>query len=384
MIAGEMVTNPGHQETRDLGRGSGVRVESRWWLWNASVWFGIGLFGATQDVFVMRSEGMHHAWTALFVTLLISWLPWALATPVVMRLSRQYPPVRLRPFSTWVTHLGACGAIALASAAWVAGLEELMNPWASSPDPGPFLHLWIDRFYNGLLQSMFLYAAILAVGYALDSRERLAQQRIETARLNEQLSLAQLSALRRQIEPHFLFNSLNAITALVREHKNDVAVSMIAGLSECLRRALETSRQQEVPLGDEVEFLRHYLAIQKLRFADRLHLTLDVPAELLSARVPNLILQPMVENAIKHGIARRARGGAIRITASRSNGMLTLTVYNDGPSLQPDGDQTNAGIGISNTRARLHTLYGDACAFTIRNHDPGGVEASVSVPFKEG
>jgi LytS/YehU family sensor histidine kinase len=132
-----------------------------------------------------------------------------------------------------------------------------------------------------------------------------------------------------------------------------------------------------------VEFLRHYLAIQKLRFADRLHLTLDVPAELLSARVPNLILQPMVENAIKHGIARRARGGAIRITASRSNGMLTLTVYNDGPSLQPDGDQTNAGIGISNTRARLHTLYGDACAFTIRNHDPGGVEASVSVPFKE-
>jgi two-component system LytT family sensor kinase len=383
MINSQMVTNPEHLETRDLRRGSRAGADLPWWVWNASVWFGIGLFDATQNVFVMRSEGMHHAWTALFVTLLISWLPWALATPVVLRLGRRYPPVRLRPFSSWVMHLGACGAIALASTAWVAGLEELMNPWASSPDPGPFLQLWIDRFYNGLLQSVFLYAVILAVGSALDSRERLSQQRIETARLNEQLSLAQLNALRRQIEPHFLFNSLNAITALVRENKNDVAVRMIAGLSECLRRALETSRQQEVTLGDEVEFLRHYLAIQKLRFADRLHLTLDVPAELLSARVPNLILQPMVENAIKHGIAKRARGGAIRITASRSNGMLTLNVYNDGPSLHPDGEQTNAGIGIANTRARLHGLYGDAYGFTIRNHDPGGVEASVSVPFKE-
>jgi two-component system LytT family sensor kinase len=382
MIDSQMVTNPRHLETRDLQRVSRAGAESPWWLWNASVWLGIGLFDATQNVFVMRSEGMHHAWTPLFVTLLISWLPWALATPVVLRLGRSQS-MRLRPFSTWVTHLGACAAIALASAGWVAGLEELMNPWASSPDPGPFLHLWIDRFYNGLLQSAFLYAAILTVGYALDSRERLVHQQIETARLNEQLSLAQLNALRRQIEPHFLFNSLNAITALVREHRNDVAVSMIAGLSECLRRALETTRQQEVTLGDEVEFVQHYLAIQKLRFADRLHLTLDVPAELLPARVPNLILQPMVENAIKHGIAKRARGGAIRITASRSNGALTLTVYNDGPSLQPDGEQTNAGIGISNTRARLHSLYGDACAFTIRNQGPGGVEASVSVPFKE-
>jgi two-component system LytT family sensor kinase len=379
-----MVTNPGHLETRDLGRGSRVRAESPWWVWNASVWLGIGLFGATQNVFVMRSEGMHHAWTALFVTLLISWLPWALATPVVLRLSRRHPPVRLRPISAWAWHLGACGAIALASAAWVAGLEELMNPWASSPDPGPFLDLWIDRFYNGLLQSVFLYAAILAVGYALDSRERLAQQQVETARLNEQLSLAQLSALRRQIEPHFLFNSLNAITALIRENRNDVAVSMIAGLSECLRRALETTRQQEATLGDEVEFLEHYLAIQKLRFGDRLQLTLDVPVELRPARVPNLILQPMVENAIKHGISKRARGGAIRITALRSNGVLTLKVYNDGPGLQPDGEQTKLGIGMSNTRARLHSLYGDACEFTIRNQDPGGVEVSVSVPFREG
>src|SRR6202011_478004 len=107
--------------------------ESPRWFWIAAIWSGIGLFDATQNVFVMRSEGMHHAWTPLFVTLLISWLPWTLATPLVLRLGRRHPPVRLRPVSTWVTHLGACAAIALASAGWVAGLEELMNPWASSP-----------------------------------------------------------------------------------------------------------------------------------------------------------------------------------------------------------------------------------------------------------
>lgn len=377
-----MVTTAEQHLTPDP-HGARRGVSSTWWLWNAAVWGGIGLFDATQNVFVMRSQGMHHAWLRLFGTLLLSWVPWAIATPVVLTLGRRHPPVRLRPVSAWLTHLGACGAIALACAAWVAGLERLMNPWANTPDPGPFVDLWINRFYNGLLQAGFLYAAILAVAYALDSRGRLARQQVETARLNELLSLAQLNALRHQIEPHFLFNSLNAITALVRENRTDVAVSTIAGLSECLRRALETSRQQEVPLGEEMEFLGHYLAIQKLRFADRLQLTVDVPLEFLAARVPNLILQPVVENAIKHGISTRARGGVIRIGASRSDGVLTLKIYNDGPRLPSNGAYGGSGIGISNTRARLQGLFGGASEFTIRNHDPGGVEVTMSFPFKE-
>jgi two-component system LytT family sensor kinase len=363
--------------------GNGVRPQLSWWFWNAAIWSSIGLFDATQSVFVMRSEGMHHAWMALFVTLLLSWLPWALATPIVLRLGLRCPPVRLRPISTWLTHLAACATIALASSAWVTGLEELLNPWAKSPGSEPFRDLWIDRLYNGLLQSVFLYAAILVVGYVLDSRERLANQRIETARLNEQLSKAQLSALRRQIEPHFLFNTLNAISGLVREGKNGAAVSMIAGLSDFLRRVLEDSDRQQVPLGEELEFAKKYLDIQKVRFAERLQLTLDVPSALFPAQVPSLILQPMVENAVKHGIAKRVHGGAIRIAAFRSNGMLTLSVYNDGPSLPADWEEAHSGIGISNARSRLQSLYGDGFELSIRNQEPGGVEVSVSVPFKE-
>lgn len=326
---------------------------------------------------------MHHAWAHLFVTLLLSWLPWALATPLVLRLGRQYPPEQWRRFATWGTHLVAFATIGLAFAAWAAALEELLNPWALVPGPDPFAHLWLDKFYNGLLSYLILYGAILLVSHLLDSRERLALQQTEAARLNEQLSKAQLDALRRQIEPHFLFNTLNAIAGLVRENRNDAAVSMIAGLSDFLRRVLEDSNRQQVPLGDELEFVQKYLEIQKVRFAERLQVSVDVASELFSAQVPSLILQPMVENAVKHGIAKRVRGGAIRIAAFRCNGMLTLNVYNDGPSLPAGWEKTHSGIGISNVRTRLQSLYGDAFELHMKNRDPDGVEVSVSVPFKE-
>ncbi len=358
-----------------------MRSKSPPWLWIASIWFGVGLFDATQNVVVMRSEGMHHAWPQLFVTLLVSWLPWILATPFVMRLGRRCPPVRLRPFSTWVRHIAACATIGLVAAAWIAWLEGLLNPWAKDPAPDPFAHLWLHKFYNGLLEYLFLYGAILLVSHILDSRERLAFQQTESARLNEQLSKAQLNALRRQIEPHFLFNTLNAIAGLVRERRNDAAVNMIAKLSDFLRRVVEDSNRQEVPLGEEMEFVQKYLDIQKVRFADRLQWSVDVPSELLAAQVPSLILQPMVENAVKHGIAKRVQGGAIRIAASRSNGRLALRIYNDGPALPASWEETHSGTGISNVRTRLERLYGHGFELTMKNQGPGGVEVMVCVPF---
>jgi two-component system LytT family sensor kinase len=352
-------------------------------FWIASIWFGIALFDSTQTVVAMHAEGMHHAWARLFVTGLLSWLPWALATPLIALLGRRYPPLHLRPLTTWLTHLGACAGISLISAAWSAGLEKLLNPYAIYPAPPLFIRLLSSKFYSGILSALILYAFILAIGYALDSRERLTFQRIETARLNEQLSQAQLDALRRQIEPHFLFNTLNAIAGLVREKKSDDAVSMIAALSDFLRRTLEENNRQRVPLGEELEFLQKYLDIQKVRFADRLEVSLDVPSHLSLAQVPFLILQPVVENAIKHGIAKRAQGGAIRIAAFRSNGMLKLNVYNDGPSLPENWEKTRPGIGITNMRTRLESLYGDSFELSLRNQGSTGVELSVSLPFSK-
>jgi two-component system, LytTR family, sensor kinase len=359
---------------------SGSRQWLSLWIWIASIWFGLGLFDATQTVLVMRSEGMHHAWITLFVTTVLSWLPWALATPLVLRLGHRFPPVKLRPLSTWLIHIAACVAIGLTFAAWTTWLQERFNPYGNSSPPSPFVLVCVDKFDNGVLSFVVLYAAILAANYVLDSRKRLAFQQTETARLNEQLAKAQLTALRQQIEPHFLFNTLNAVSGLVREGRNDAAVSMIAALSDFLRRVLEESTRQQVPLAEEIEFAQKYLDIQKVRFADRLQLSIDVPSDLHQAQVPSLILQPMVENAVKHGIAKRARGGTIRIAASRASGTLTLTVSNDGPSLPPDWEITT-GIGMSNVRTRLKSLYSEAFTLTMRNQDADGVEVSISLPF---
>jgi signal transduction histidine kinase len=361
------------------------RMRSRRWIWIGLIWFGFGLVDAIQTVFVMRAEGMHHAWVKLFVITVLYWLAWALATPLVLHLGHRFPPVKWQPLTTWLVHILACAGIGLIFTAWTTWLDLLTNPYAdNSASPalqGPFVHLWFNKFYNGILSSILLYAAILAFGYAVSSRERLALQQTETARLNEQLSKAQLHALRQQIEPHFLFNTLNAIAGLVREGRNDSAVSMIAGLSDFLRRVLDDSTRQQVPLGEEVEFAQKYLDIQKVRFAERLQLSVDVPAELYPAQVPALILQPMVENAVKHGIAKRAQGGSIRIAASRSNGMLTLSVSNDGPSLPADWEMARSGIGISNVRTRLKSLYGDSFTLSMRNQEGGGVAVSLSLPF---
>jgi two-component system, LytTR family, sensor kinase len=353
------------------------------WIWIASIWLGFGLVDAMQTVFVMRSEGMHHAWGKLFLSSVLSWLPWALATPLVMRLGQRFPLAKRGSIATWSAHVAGCAAIGLASAAWTSWLVFVLNPFAIASGPGRYGALLFNKFYNGVLPSLVLYAGILAVQYVMDSGARLAYQQTETARLNEQLAKAQLDALRRQIEPHFLFNTLNAVTGLVREGRNETAVSMIAELSDFMRRVLVDSSRQEVPLGEEMEFAQKYLEIQKARFVERLQLRVEVPSELLLAQVPTLILQPMVENAIKHGIAKRAHGGVVRISASRSDGTLTLAVYNDGPGLPASWETSRPGIGISNMRTRLRSLYGDAFKLKLENQAQGGVEVSISVPFRE-
>jgi two-component system LytT family sensor kinase len=284
------------------------RAQANRWIWIASIWSGFGLIAATQTVFVMRAEGMHHAWARLFFTSAFCFLPWALATDTVMRLGRRFPPVKFKPVVTWFVHLAACITIGLVFAAWSTWLDKALNPYANSWPEGPFIPIWLNRYSSGVLSSLILYATILAVGYVIESRSRLAHEQTETARLNEQLSKAQLDALRRQIEPHFLFNTLNAIAGLVREKRNDAAVSMIAGLSDFLRRVLEDSSRQQVPLGEEVEFAQKYLDIQKVRFVERLQVSVDVPTELLLARVPALILQLMVENAMCTTTARLCAG----------------------------------------------------------------------------
>jgi two-component system LytT family sensor kinase len=350
------------------------------WFWAAVICGGLGLFEATESVVVMRAEGMHHAWPQLFVATVLSWAPWALAAPVVLRLARQYPLFHRSSVGGWLHHVGLWLAIVVVAAAWNAGLGVWLDPYAPDYPAKAFPEMFRMKLYNQVLSSAILYGGILLVGWMLESQERLARQQMEAAQLSEQLAKAQLSALRQQVEPHFLFNTMNTIAGLVREGKNDAAVNMIAGLSELLRRTLKTTERQQVALGEELEVVQKYLEIEKARFAERLQVRVEVPEELREARVPSLILQPLVENAVKHGIAARVEGGSIEIAASRVNGTLLVRVKNDGPGF-PASWETKGGIGLENVRERLASLYGSAGELRVGNEN--GAVVTVVVPWRD-
>jgi len=378
--------------SQDPRRSVGVRFQtmeldksddSPRWLWIVCLWATLGVFDATESIFAMRAQGMHHAWVRMFISQTLTWVPWALATPFVIRLGRRHPPAALKP-AVWFMHVCVIVAMAIATAAWSALLELLLQPWKPDFATGPYLHAVASKTGGGLVTALILYAFILAASYVLDSRTRLAVQRTDTARLNEQLSAARLNALQRQIEPHFIFNALNAVAGLVRERKNEAAVNMIVNLSDFLREVATEFDGHEVALQQEVQTLEKYLHIQEVRFAGRLQMTLHFPQELGQARVPSLLLQPLVENAIKHGISKRVQGGALHIDVSRLHDRLTLSVYNDGPPLDgaPDGGAGKPGIGLSNLRNRLALLYGTHFDLQLENHAGTGVRASVTLPYR--
>jgi two-component system LytT family sensor kinase len=347
--------------------------------WIAIVWLAVGIITATQVVVGMAALGMRHNWASLFFTTAAAWLIWVVATPVILSLSRRFPLVGNGNWRNLPVQLVAALGISVVRIAWSAALEWAINP-VDDPHPsyrGMFLTMVYMQFHTGLI----IYGATVAIDNIVDSIQRLARGEAEAVRLAGELSKAQLDALRRQLEPHFLFNTLSTISGLVRE--NEAAVEMIAGLSDLLRRVLEDSGRQLVPLAEEVSFLESYIKLQAMRFGDRLRVTVDIPIELYGALVPQLVLQPLVENAIKHGIGKLVGGGEIRVTARESEGMLSIYLYNDGPPLVPaGGDRT--GVGLANTRGRLVRLYGTGSSVELRNGERAGVETTIRVPYRIG
>ncbi|HEY5757830.1 MAG TPA: histidine kinase [Steroidobacter sp.] len=353
------------------------------WRWIAAIWLAGGLFEASQAVLIMRfGEGRRHAWLPLFITELAIWLPWALATPWIISLARRYPIIRGTMIRSVAVHLAAFITISVVAEAWSAALQVLFNPWGNRRPP-TFWDTWSIALLYQILIFLIAYVLVLTITYLIDSRENIARQMTETARLNEELSKAQLAALRSQMEPHFIFNTLNSITALVRDRRNDAAVSMIVGLSEFLRRASEDSHRSQVTLGEEVEYLQRYVDIQKVRFGERLHVTVDIPTTLLDVTVPNLLLQPLVENAIKHGIGKRVAGGTVRVAGERREGSLYLSVYNDGPTFRADWETNGGGVGLANLRTRLQILHGSSADLTMAPGGSDGVEVIVTLPLKD-
>jgi len=226
-----------------------------------------------------------------------------------------------------------------------------------------------------------LYWIVLLIGQAFDYMRSLEHAQVRQAELQEQLAEAQLQALRMQMHPHFLFNALNSIAELIHERPH-AAEHMVTSLGDLLRTYLRSSETQEVALADEVDFLRRYLEIQQVRFEERLAVAIELAPGTPTAAVPSLVLQPLVENALLHGIAEREHGGAIEIRAALRGTALVLSVTDNGPGMVETAGPPSEGTGLRNTRRRLERIYGAGHEFSVRALAGGGTCAAIRIPLK--
>ncbi|MDQ3806014.1 MAG: histidine kinase [Acidobacteriota bacterium] len=360
------------------GRGRGAVLAALLGLW--------GLFGflsASQIYLGSRAEGMDHSFWRMLAWQWLGWCFWGLLTPPILWLKDRVPFERASWWRALPVHLAACVLLSALHLAFFTFVTVQIRPFDVMTVERTFAQLYVGRLRSQLHIDLLIYGIILGVGHAAGYYERFRERERRAAQLEAQLAQAQLQALKMQLHPHFLFNTLNGVAGLVRDHKNKEAVTMLAGLSDLLRHTLDSAGKQEVPLREELDFLELYLDIQQMRFPDRLRVEMRVAPDTLDAMVPNLILQPLVENAVRHGVAARAASGTVGVAAEREDGLLWVTVYDDGPGLK-DGRQvlTEGGIGLTNTRARLAQLYGARHRFSVRNREGGGVEAVVAIPFR--
>lgn len=304
------------------------------------------------------------------------WLFLGALTPITYVLSRRFPLRRDKILQAIIAH--TTGAIALCIGWATLGLllGLVLNRF---PAQGNLLPDYINWLLTSLPWSVFMYFTVLGCVYAFtyhrESKEREAQQ----ARLAAQLAEARLGALRMQLHPHFLFNSLNAITVLVRDQNMRDASRMLELLSGVLRNVLQSGKRQWITLDEEIRFLEQYLEIEQVRFSDRLRVIWSTEETVRDALVPEFILQPIVENAVRHGIAKRSEAGVIEISARELDGELVLTVRDNGPGYYPTPD---VGLGLANTRARLETLFGDAARLEVINADDSGTIVTIRFPLR--
>ncbi|MEN3335286.1 MAG: two-component system, LytTR family, sensor kinase [Blastocatellia bacterium] len=312
------------------------------------------------------------------------WFLWAMLAPLIFQLTRWFRIGRDGWLRNSIIHVTACLTLAFFHRA-----IYLIVGWA--------LHVAVYRQYSSLrelYQSDILfnlptgymsYGTFMLISHVIDYYRRYQREELRASRLKAELAQAQLQALKMQLQPHFLFNTLNSISALLDEDV-DAADKMLARLGDFLRMTLQNSGAQQVTLQEELEFLRCYLEIEQVRFQDRLTVSLDIAPEALDALVPNLILQPIVENAIRHGIVTQVGPGRIEVRAAHLNGTLVLVVKDNGPGLasaQDSAGKLRGGVGLANTRARLEHLYGAAQRFEMVDALEGGLQVTLEIPFEK-
>ena len=318
------------------------------------------------------------------------WLVYGLLTPVIFWASRRWPIVRPHFTSRAWLHIGFallfCVCWALSGKILQAGLAYFLAPdqfakhFAAANNRRIIVDI-VSWILTTLPFGVIVYMCIAGMAHALQFFVEASEREVQVARLGEQLAGARFAALQAQVNPHFLFNTLNTIVVRARDGDNAGTVQMVEQLSEMLRRTLTRHRAGEVTLEEELDLVRQYVAIEQARFSDRLAPNFDIAPDTLGAAVPSFALQHLVENAIRHGIAKRSEAGILRIASRRIGDDLTVVVEDDGPGILDGAD--GAGRGLDTTRERLRLLYGDRASLIVERIATGGTRATLRIPYRE-
>jgi two-component system, LytTR family, sensor kinase len=329
----------------------------------------IGVLSAVQMYYTDLAEGEATTWAGTLGHQLLHWAVWGAFLPLIVRISRQVG--RLPNVASQVavqTLIGLAVAVLHSTVTFV--IREAVLPGT--------LHGSFSLYVRGwLIFNLVTYGALVAGTLAVEHWRRGRAYELKAAQLDMELSRARLRALQMQLHPHFLFNTLNTVAMLVRTAEGPRALTMIAGLGDLLRQLLDDDAPHEVPLREELAFLNRYLDIERVRFHDRLSVRIDVQPEALDAHLPRLVLQPLVENAIRHGIEQRTGAGTLTIEAARSDGTLQVTIQDDGSG---PASMLRTGVGLTNTRERLRHLYGAAGDLSLVSV-PDGAIARITLPW---
>ena len=375
----------------NAGRAPGLERRER--LLILGFWTVFGLLESTSAYVNLRLAGNPSSWSTALVGNMPWWLMWAALTPFAILLARRFRFDRDGWLLPALAHFGgaflatAAHTLLVGTLYYMTHTRGMVFPAGETTLTGPFFVQRLSTTYASFMRTYLVvnlatYWVIVGGYYAFEFHGRYRDEELRAARMREHLTEARLNALRMELNPHFLFNTLNAISGLVRRNENEAAVRMLARLGDLLRLTLERGGDHRVPLEQELELLRVYLEIERVRFHDRLSVEVDVDRDALDGMVPTLILQPLVENAVRHGIAPRAGSGRIRVGAERRNGELVLEVADSGRGFAPPSPADGAGVGLSNTRARLAELYGERAAISLGVAPEGGGLVRLVLPYE--
>jgi len=309
----------------------------------------------------------------------LGWYIWAALTPFVVWLGRKFPIERVH----WIKPVALHSLFAMLLSVFQISLAVVFSILVYA-EPMNWTYVSgqiVPTVFGRLLSQLTVYFVILGVSYAIDYQRQSNERALRESKLESELTAARLDALKQQLQPHFLFNTLNSISVLMQKGEISLANKVLGDLSDLLRQVLRKENTQLVTLEEELEFVRRYVAIEQVRYGERLQVTFGIPEDVLSSHVPSFVLQLLVENAIRHGVAKKADSGKVRITALRVGDRLQLQVVDDGVGI--DGDQISEGVGISNARSRLQHLFGDNQRIEIHNNGNAGVTALIELPISD-